>query len=45
VAEGTPEQIVEVPESHTGRFLRRMLDLPEPSPPAKPARRSKVAAR
>ncbi len=25
VAEGTPEQIVEVPESHTGRYLRSML--------------------
>jgi excinuclease ABC subunit A len=26
VAEGTPEQIVEVPASHTGRFLRPVLD-------------------
>ena len=25
VAEGTPEQIAEVPESHTGRYLRSML--------------------
>ena len=25
VAEGTPEQIVDVPESHTGRYLRSML--------------------
>jgi len=26
VAEGTPEQIAEVPESYTGQFLRRVLD-------------------
>ncbi len=25
VAEGTPEQVAEVPESHTGRYLRAML--------------------
>ena len=25
VAEGTPEQVAEVPESHTGRYLRSML--------------------
>jgi excinuclease ABC subunit A len=25
VAEGTPEQVVQVPESHTGRFLRRVI--------------------
>ena len=25
VAQGTPEQIAEVPESHTGRFLREVL--------------------
>jgi excinuclease ABC subunit A len=46
VAEGTPEQIVEVPASHTGRFLRRVLDIPEPAAPrVKPARRTKAAAR
>src|SRR6266516_3765649 len=48
VAEGTPEQIVEVEGSHTGRFLRRVLDLP--APPRKPAKvvkrtRAKAAAR
>ena len=25
VAQGTPEQIAQVPESHTGRFLARIL--------------------
>jgi excinuclease ABC subunit A len=45
VAQGTPEQIVEVPASHTGRFLRRVLDIPESTPRAKPARRTKAAAR
>jgi len=48
VAEGTPEQIVEVDGSHTGRFLQRALDLP--APPRKPAKvvkrtRAKAAAR
>jgi excinuclease ABC subunit A len=48
VAEGTPEQIVEVEGSHTGRFLRRALDLP--APPRKPAKvvkrtRAEAAAR
>jgi len=28
VAAGSPEQIAEVPESYTGRFLRRMLAPP-----------------
>lgn len=28
VAQGTPEQVSEVPESHTGRFLRPKLGLP-----------------
>jgi excinuclease ABC subunit A len=27
VAEGTPEQVAKVPESHTGRFLARVLGL------------------
>jgi len=31
VAEGTPEQVASVPESHTGRYLRRKLGL-EPVP-------------
>jgi excinuclease ABC subunit A len=34
VAEGTPEQVAKVPESHTGRFLAPMLDLPKPAPKA-----------
>ncbi|MCH8899878.1 MAG: hypothetical protein IH942_05210, partial [Acidobacteria bacterium] len=25
VAEGTPEQVVEIPESYTGKFLREVL--------------------
>jgi excinuclease ABC subunit A len=47
VAEGTPEQVVEVETSHTGRFLRHMLDVPGPAAKSKPARRSraKVAVR
>jgi excinuclease ABC subunit A len=49
VAEGTPEQIVEVEASHTGRFLRHMLDVPAPARKAKSAangksRRAKAAA-
>ncbi len=28
VAQGTPEQVAEHPDSHTGRFLRPLLDLP-----------------
>ena len=27
---GTPEQIAATPASHTGRYLRRVLDLPRP---------------
>jgi excinuclease ABC subunit A len=30
VAQGTPEEIVANPESHTGRFLAPLLDLPKP---------------
>ncbi len=50
VAEGTPEQIVEVEASHTGRFLRHVLDVPAPARKAKSAangksRRAKAAAR
>ncbi len=29
VAAGTPEQVARTPTSHTGRFLKEMLDLPE----------------
>ncbi|MGI6037918.1 MAG: excinuclease ABC subunit UvrA [Limnochordia bacterium] len=28
VAQGTPEEVAQVPESHTGRFLRKILQLP-----------------
>ena len=52
VGEGTPEQIVEIEASHTGRFLRHMLDAPAPArkakraaSAAKPSRRAKTAAR
>src|SRR5207248_282136 len=44
VAEGTPEQVAKVPESHTGRFLAAMLDLPKPAP-AKRANASKGTAK
>jgi excinuclease ABC subunit A len=49
VAEGTPEDVVHVAASHTGQFLKHMLDAPPPKPakaPRKPAARSraKVAA-
>jgi excinuclease ABC subunit A len=51
VAEGTPEQIVEIEASHTGRFLRHVLDAPARPRKAKraantkPARRANAAAR
>ena len=51
VGEGTPEQIVAIEASHTGRFLRHMLDAPAPARKAKraasgakPSRRAKAAA-
>ncbi|MFE4975303.1 excinuclease ABC subunit UvrA [Kitasatospora sp. NPDC056651] len=47
VAEGTPEQIAAVPESHTGKFLRDILpaDLADaPAAPAKKAPRKRAAA-
>jgi len=40
IATGTPEQVAAVPESHTGRFLEPLLELPRPRrsrPPAKHA--------
>jgi excinuclease ABC subunit A len=43
VAEGTPESIAKVPESHTGRFLAQVLDLPEPK--AKTRKPAKARAR
>jgi excinuclease ABC subunit A len=41
MAWGTPEEIAEVEESHTGRFLREQA---LPAPAKKPKRRAKVAA-
>ncbi len=43
VAEGTPEQVVEVKESYTGQFLRHVLDAPPPKPAPARRRRAKVA--
>jgi excinuclease ABC subunit A len=43
VAEGTPETVAKVPESHTGRFLADVLDLPPvKSAKAKPAPKAVV---
>ena len=39
VTEGTPEAVADVPESHTGRFLRPVLAMPETA--ARPARRAR----
>ena len=39
VTEGTPEEVADVPESHTGRFLRPFLAMPDTT--AKPARRAR----
>ncbi|MEV7773268.1 excinuclease ABC subunit UvrA [Kitasatospora sp. NPDC086791] len=49
VAEGTPEQIAAVPESHTGKFLRDILpsdfaDAPAAAPAKKAAPRKRAAA-
>jgi excinuclease ABC subunit A len=41
VAEGTPEDVVDIGASHTGRFLRHVL---EPRPAAPPQRRRTAAA-
>jgi excinuclease ABC subunit A len=41
VATGTPEQIVELPGSHTGRFLRHMLE-DRPAAKRTPAKRTPV---
>jgi excinuclease ABC subunit A len=45
VAEGTPETIAKVPESHTGRFLAGVLDLPAVKPKAKARAKPKPKAR
>jgi excinuclease ABC subunit A len=46
VAAGTPEQVAEVESSHTGRFLRRVLDAPAGAvrpTRGRPGRRTRVA--
>jgi excinuclease ABC subunit A len=40
VAEGTPEQIATIENSHTGRFLRHVLDARPPAPRKMPARKT-----
>ncbi|PVY33628.1 excinuclease ABC subunit UvrA [Williamsia muralis] len=40
VAEGTPEDVAAVPESHTGKFLAEMLKPQTASVPAKPKRKT-----
>ena len=37
IAEGTPEEIAAMPQSHTGRFLSKLLSPPAPAVPEKPA--------
>jgi excinuclease ABC subunit A len=43
VATGTPEQVAAVEESHTGEYLRRLVE-PAPAPARKPRRRRVAAA-
>jgi excinuclease ABC subunit A len=45
VAQGTPEQVAEHPESHTGRALRVALERTAPPVPDVPRRRLQGAAR
>jgi excinuclease ABC subunit A len=42
MAAGTPEDVAAVPDSHTGEFLRGLVEPAKPK--KKPARRRKVAA-
>jgi excinuclease ABC subunit A len=42
MAAGTPEEVAAVAESHTGEFLRKLVEPAKPK--RKPARRRKVAA-
>jgi excinuclease ABC subunit A len=44
VAEGTPEDIARVSESHTGRFLKELLPTTARKPAAKTARRATTAS-
>ena len=41
MASGTPEEVAAVEASHTGAFLRELV---EPAPPPKPRRRKRVPA-
>jgi excinuclease ABC subunit A len=45
VAEGTPEQVALVPESHTGRFLKPVLEGRAPAPKKKAAPRKRAVAK
>jgi excinuclease ABC subunit A len=44
VAEGTPEFVATVPESHTGRYLARILDPESVTAAATPKRRTRKKA-
>lgn len=46
VAQGTPEQVAQIEDSHTGRYLRPMVPAPaaEPAPASKPRRKAKPPA-
>jgi len=43
VVEGTPEEVAEHASSHTGRFLRPILGLPETATPARRARKPRAS--
>jgi excinuclease ABC subunit A len=43
LATGTPEELAEVPESHTGQFLRHMLGLDEGGAKGAPAATARAA--
>ncbi|MBB5207084.1 excinuclease ABC subunit UvrA [Chiayiivirga flava] len=42
IAQGTPEDIAEHPDSHTGRFLRPVLDAAPATPPAKAVKKKRA---
>jgi excinuclease ABC subunit A len=45
VAEGTPEDVIAVPESYTGKFLAEVLtDTSKARPPKRATKRRKVSA-
>ena len=45
IAEGTPEEIAAMPQSHTGRFLSKLLSPPVPAVPEKPAATRSIPAK